>query len=171
MRRASGRAPARRRDPSARKPARTRRREPLFVDRELRGPTCAGGPGTIPREPSPRARRRIPMPALPVRREGSADLGLAIALAIALSALAPAAAPAPAPEAVEEPADPAADPDEPARDPAQPADPAAPSAPAPPVRRVGEVTAHATRGEREVLDVPGNVTVIDREEIERSGVR
>ena len=98
------------------------------------------------------------MSALPVRREGSADLGLAIALAIALCALAPAAAraadPAPAPE-------PAAD----------PADPAAPAPPAMPVRRVGEVTAHATRGEREVLDVPGNVTVIDREEIERSGVR
>jgi outer membrane receptor protein involved in Fe transport len=49
-------------------------------------------------------------------------------------------------------------------------DAADPAAPAPPVRRVGEVTAHATRGEREVLDVPGNVTVIDRQEIERSGV-
>jgi len=41
----------------------------------------------------------------------------------------------------------------------------------PPLRQVGEVTASATRGEREVLDVPGNVTVIDRDEIERSGAR
>jgi outer membrane receptor protein involved in Fe transport len=40
-----------------------------------------------------------------------------------------------------------------------------------PTVRVGEVTVTATRAEREVLDVPGNVTVIDREEIERSGVR
>jgi outer membrane receptor protein involved in Fe transport len=39
------------------------------------------------------------------------------------------------------------------------------------VQHVGVVTAHATRGEREVLDVPGNVTVIDRDEIERSGAR
>ena len=38
-----------------------------------------------------------------------------------------------------------------------------PAPPPPPVRQVGEVTASATRGEREVLDVPGNVTVIDRD--------
>jgi outer membrane receptor protein involved in Fe transport len=45
--------------------------------------------------------------------------------------------------------------------------------PAPPavVRRVGEVAITATRSERELLDVPGNVTVIDREAIERSGAR
>jgi outer membrane receptor protein involved in Fe transport len=34
-----------------------------------------------------------------------------------------------------------------------------------------EVTISATRSERSVLDVPGNVTVIDRERIERSGAR
>jgi outer membrane receptor protein involved in Fe transport len=45
---------------------------------------------------------------------------------------------------------------------AQPADP--------PVRPVGGVTVTATRGEREILEVPGNVTVIEREEIEQSGV-
>jgi iron complex outermembrane receptor protein len=55
-----------------------------------------------------------------------------------------------------------------AEDPA-PADEAPPAAP--PVRRVGEVTANATRAEREVLDVAGNTTVIDRAEIERSGAR
>ena len=40
-----------------------------------------------------------------------------------------------------------------------------------PVRPVGEVTVTATRAERDALDVPGHVTVIDREQIERSGVR
>jgi outer membrane receptor protein involved in Fe transport len=40
-----------------------------------------------------------------------------------------------------------------------------------PVRSVGEVTVTATRAERDVLEVPGNVTVIEREEIERSGAR
>jgi iron complex outermembrane receptor protein len=43
------------------------------------------------------------------------------------------------------------------------------SATAVPVRAVGEVTATATRAERDVLDVAGNVTVIEREQIERSG--
>jgi iron complex outermembrane receptor protein len=42
-------------------------------------------------------------------------------------------------------------------------------APAPKARSVGQVTATATRTERDVLDVAGNVTVIEREEIERSG--
>ncbi|MFI5217431.1 MAG: hypothetical protein ACHQ3O_12895, partial [Candidatus Limnocylindria bacterium] len=37
-----------------------------------------------------------------------------------------------------------------------------PTAPAPPARSVGQVTATATRAERDVLDVAGNVTVIDR---------
>jgi iron complex outermembrane receptor protein len=41
--------------------------------------------------------------------------------------------------------------------------------PDPPVRKVGPVTVTATRSEREVLEVAGNVTVIDREEIERIG--
>jgi len=36
---------------------------------------------------------------------------------------------------------------------------------------VGEVSVTATRAERDVLDVPSNVTVINREQIERSGVR
>jgi iron complex outermembrane receptor protein len=40
-----------------------------------------------------------------------------------------------------------------------------------PVRSVGEVTVTATRAERDVLEVPGNVTVIEREQIERSGAR
>jgi outer membrane receptor protein involved in Fe transport len=40
-----------------------------------------------------------------------------------------------------------------------------------PAHQVGPVTVTATRAERDVLEVPGNVTVIDREEIERSGVR
>jgi iron complex outermembrane receptor protein len=111
------------------------------------------------------------MPAYSVRREGSADLGCAIALAIAVCALAPASVRAADPPPAADPAAPG-DPAAP-RDPAAAPDPAgAPlAAPTAPVRQVGEVTAHATRGEREVLDVPGNVTVIDREEIERSGVR
>ncbi len=45
------------------------------------------------------------------------------------------------------------------------------AAPAAPVRQVGEVTVTATRGKRDVLDVPGHVTVITREEIEKSGER
>jgi iron complex outermembrane recepter protein len=40
-----------------------------------------------------------------------------------------------------------------------------------PVVVTPEVTITATRGERDVLDTAGNVTVIDRETIERSGVR
>jgi iron complex outermembrane receptor protein len=40
-----------------------------------------------------------------------------------------------------------------------------------PVRSVGGVTVTATRAERDVLEVPGNVTVIERKEIERSGAR
>jgi iron complex outermembrane receptor protein len=40
-----------------------------------------------------------------------------------------------------------------------------------PVHALGEVTVTATRAERDALEVPGNVTVIDREEIERSGAR
>jgi iron complex outermembrane receptor protein len=35
--------------------------------------------------------------------------------------------------------------------------------------RVGEVSVTATRAERETLDTPGNVSVIDREQIDRSG--
>ena len=50
-----------------------------------------------------------------------------------------------------------------------------PDAPAPPpaaqARSVGQVTATATRAERDVLDVAGNVTVLDREAIEKSGAR
>ncbi len=46
-----------------------------------------------------------------------------------------------------------------------------PPAPPPVVLRVGEVAITAARSERELLDVPGNVTVIDREAIERSGAR
>jgi len=38
-----------------------------------------------------------------------------------------------------------------------------------PARSVGQVTATATRAERDVLDVAGNVTVLDRAAIERSG--
>jgi len=122
------------------------------------------------------------MHARPVRREASADLlgALALALALALPLAGPssaeepeapaadaaASAPAAAPEP--EPAEPPAPPD--ADAPPTPA-PAATPAPALPVRPVGAVTAHATRGEREVLDVPGNVTVIDRATIERSGAR
>jgi iron complex outermembrane receptor protein len=45
-----------------------------------------------------------------------------------------------------------------------------PPDPAGPVVRVPEVTVTSTRTEQSVLDVPGNVTVIDRETIERSGV-
>ena len=49
--------------------------------------------------------------------------------------------------------------------------PPAQPAPPPPVVDVGEVSVTATRAERSVLDVPGNVTVIDRAAIERSGAR
>ena len=51
----------------------------------------------------------------------------------------------------------------------EPADPVAPAPPPPPVIEAPEVTISATRSERDVLDVPGNVTVIDRAAIERSG--
>jgi iron complex outermembrane receptor protein len=40
---------------------------------------------------------------------------------------------------------------------------------APSALRVGEVSVTATRAERETLDTPGNVSVIDREQIDRSG--
>jgi len=59
---------------------------------------------------------------------------------------------------------------------AEPAPPAAVGTPdepdeAPPALELGPVTVTATRAERDVLEVAGNVTVIDREEIERSGAR
>jgi iron complex outermembrane receptor protein len=41
----------------------------------------------------------------------------------------------------------------------------------PPVIDVGEVTVTATRSERDVLEVPGNVTIIDRQTIEQSQAR
>lgn len=44
-------------------------------------------------------------------------------------------------------------------------------APELPIRRTGEVAVTATRGERALLDTAGNVTVIDREAIEKSGAR
>jgi iron complex outermembrane receptor protein len=73
--------------------------------------------------------------------------------------------PPPAEANAEEPPTPpgdtdAADADEPQSD-----------APPLPVLVVDEVTITASRSERSVLDVPGNVTVIDRETIDRSGVR
>jgi len=46
-----------------------------------------------------------------------------------------------------------------------------PALPDPPVVETPEVTISATRTERSVLDVAGNVTTIDRERIERSGAR
>lgn len=46
-----------------------------------------------------------------------------------------------------------------------------PAPPPPPVRRTGEVSITAARAERDVLDVPGNITVIDREKIDESGAR
>jgi len=73
----------------------------------------------------------------------------------------------PAPGAVGDAAD---DETEPIATPASGDDAAADQADAP-VRSVGEVTVTATRAERDVLEVPGNVTVIEREEIERSGAR
>ena len=42
---------------------------------------------------------------------------------------------------------------------------------APATHALGPVTVTATRAERDVLEVPGHVTVIEREEIERSGAR
>ena len=51
------------------------------------------------------------------------------------------------------------------------ADPAPPDPQAPPLIEAPEVTISASRSERNVLDVPGNVTVIDRETIERSGAQ
>lgn len=41
----------------------------------------------------------------------------------------------------------------------------------PTAHSVGQVSVTATRAERDVLEVPSNVTVIDREQIERSGLR
>ena len=39
-----------------------------------------------------------------------------------------------------------------------------------PVQSVGEVVSTATRAEREVLDVAANVSVLDRKDIDESGV-
>lgn len=50
-------------------------------------------------------------------------------------------------------------------------EPEPPAGSAPPVRSVGEVMATATRGERELLDVAGNASLIDRQAIDRSGAR
>ncbi len=41
----------------------------------------------------------------------------------------------------------------------------------PPIIEVREITVTTSRSEQDVLDVPGNVTVIDRDTIERSGVQ
>ena len=49
--------------------------------------------------------------------------------------------------------------------------PADPPEPSPPVVVTPEVTVTGLRGEREVLDTAGNVTVIDRRTIERSGAQ
>jgi outer membrane receptor protein involved in Fe transport len=46
-----------------------------------------------------------------------------------------------------------------------------PQAPAPPAHAVGPVSTTATRAERELIETPGNVSVIDRKTIERSGAR
>src|SRR5262245_7588375 len=58
-------------------------------------------------------------------------------------------------------------------DSARAADPPSPdpAQPPPPVIDAPELTITATRTERSVLDVPGNVTVIDRDTIERSGAQ
>jgi iron complex outermembrane receptor protein len=86
------------------------------------------------------------------RREGTAEGGcnaslrLALTIALALAGTAPAGADAPAPP-----------------------EPDPPPAPVLPPRPVGEVSVTATRAERAVLETPGNVTVIDRQQIERSG--
>jgi iron complex outermembrane receptor protein len=84
-----------------------------------------------------------------LRRAGSAESTLLLPLLVLLLA---AAAPA------------EGAPDE------EPKPPDAAASPSSPVHSVGEVTVTATRAERDVLEVPGSVTVIDREEIERSGV-
>lgn len=46
-----------------------------------------------------------------------------------------------------------------------------PAPPAPPLIEAPEITISATRTEQSVLDVPGNVTVIDRATIDQSGVQ
>jgi len=46
-----------------------------------------------------------------------------------------------------------------------------PTLPKPPVIETGEITVTATRNEANVLDVPGNVTVLTRQQIEASGAR
>ena len=46
-----------------------------------------------------------------------------------------------------------------------------PAPPAPPLIEAPEITISATRTEQSVLDVPGNVTVIDRKAIDESGVQ
>ncbi len=72
------------------------------------------------------------------------------------NAAAPACADEPAPAGDETPS------------PAAPAP--APPQPAPPTRNVGPVSVTATRAERPVLETPGHVTVLTREEIQASGV-
>jgi len=53
----------------------------------------------------------------------------------------------------------------------QPTPAAADRSPPPVVRQVGEVTITTTRSERNILETPGNITVLEREDIERSGAR
>lgn len=123
-----------------------------------------------PDRPSPRD--PTPGPSRPLR----AGVGLALIALLASGPATPVRAedpdPVPTSAAPPDPPDPAAAPAA-ASDPADPAAAAVapPDPPDPPVRRLGEVTATAARAERDVLEVAGNVTVIDREEIERQGAR
>jgi iron complex outermembrane receptor protein len=111
--------------------------------------------------PAP-ALRSVPAPGRGSRSRALPCLPLFVLLALAG---APAGAdPVADPPAADAPA--AEEPDARAGDDAPDASP-----PAPPLLRVPEVTISTTRTEVEVLDVPGNVTVLDRPTIERSGAR
>lgn len=101
----------------------------------------------------------------------------ATGLLLVLAAL-PLAAPGRAEEPPPEPSDAPARADEPQPEPPQAEEPAAEGGEIQPSKsasgftiRVPEIAISATRSERDVLDVPGNVTVIDRKAIERSGAR
>jgi len=120
------------------------------------------------------------IPAPTTRRErrrccATLLLSLLISLSLAIPAWGEPSDPPPAPGAAEE--EPPA-PDTTGEDPAalgdtDPDDIDQPQGDAPPLPLlvVDEVTITATRAERNVLDVPGNVTVIDRATIDQSGVR
>jgi iron complex outermembrane receptor protein len=94
---------------------------------------------------------------------------LILALAVASPALGAEEEKLPAPEAVQP--EPDADAEEPAEEPAAEPNLEPPSGASDFVIPVEEINKTAARSDRNILDVPGNVTKITREQIDRSGAR